>query len=143
MKINQEAVDKIIELYIQNVTIKGIADKLGLCEHGVRKKIQKLKKQGLLPNERRNLHCNANNAIMKNQFVEMRKPKVPEVWNEKPVCCNRNVSLKCVYGTGVMSANLCDFLLKTGHSRGCHWKECHRFIAKTKRRINNDIDHKY
>ena len=53
------------------------------------------------------------------------------VWNEEPVKCTREVSMNCVWGTCETSPNLCDFLCRNGHSRGCHWKECHRFVQVT------------
>ena len=53
------------------------------------------------------------------------------VWNEEPVKCTREVSMNCVWGTCETSPNLCDFLCRNGRSRGCHWKECHRFVQVT------------
>lgn len=57
-------------------------------------------------------------------------------WNENPVICTREVSRECIWGTAESSANLCDFLCRTGRSRGCHWQECHRFsqITETNKR---------
>lgn len=50
--------------------------------------------------------------------------------------CN-SVIRKCIYSSKMTGTYFCDFLCKTGHSRGCSPRHCSEFATKGRRKSNN------
>lgn len=61
--------------------------------------------------------------------------------NTKTVCCTDEIKKKCIYGN-TNGEPSCDFINKTGHSRGCDPEQCTEFVkgkrgGKRSGRIND------
>lgn len=113
-KSNKEVAEmkiKLIDLYLEGKTLKEMCVATDSTLESVKRHLYVLRKQGKLPKETRRDGLGINK----------------DQWNETEVHCSRKVSGRCLFGCAETSANLCDYILDTGHSRGCHWKHCHRF----------------
>lgn len=56
------------------------------------------------------------------------------------VCCSPEIMDKCKYSTASVNRKkhhadrrICEYILITGHSRPCHWKECTVFAEREKK----------
>jgi hypothetical protein len=117
---------KIKELYLAGLTIDDIAKELNGNANTIQSHIRNMKRDGELPRGRR------KNKLPR-KFLSIRE--MAKTWNEEPVYCTLGISRKCVWGAPETGnpPNLCNYCAIVGHSRGCHWKECHRFIKITER----------
>lgn len=117
---------RIKELYLAGDTINDIAKQLNANPNTVQTYIRNMKRDGELPRGRR-----------KKQFIPKTNSikEMSKVWNEEAVYCTLGLSRKCVWGAPETGnpPNLCNYCAIVGHSRGCHWKECHRFVKITER----------
>ncbi len=119
--IDQNQQIKIIELYKQGYNYTQIAQRVGMTDSGVGKRLRPLFENGTL--EKR----------------EKPKPKTEEL-EENPekgaVRCNIAMSKKCVYGyeskERCRSFGTCSYILRTGHPRGCSPRNCTKFEEITK-----------
>jgi len=127
----------ILQRYKEGKKYRNIAKEVGISIAGVGKTIVRAKKAGLLPDERRKeSEPRERKAERKIPDYKKRIRELADVWNEEPVDCDINVSKQCVWGccpTANETVNLCNYCVLVGHSRGCKFTECHRFIKITKK----------
>lgn len=150
--MTDEVKTKVRDAYMTGARVQDIAKDLGLNANSLKKYITKWKKEGFIPlglrenrtwirkKETKPRHRRTK-AEMQAEMIAMEGEEAPTsimkhnleriCWNEEPIKCTRNVSRNCIWGTAESAANLCDFLCRTGRSRGCHWKECRRFVQVT------------
>lgn len=113
----------------------------------VREKIQPLIDEGLSPAEIRKItgfnYTTVHNAMNPELITKIEvEPPVerPKGWNKNKKACK-----KCKYrgfGAGkkersrTSSLNGCNFIVLTGHMRGCKVEDCNRFVAGKKIKAN-------
>lgn len=137
MDINEnEKAELILELYKAGKKYKNIAKEVGVSIAWVGKIITRAKREGIIPNVQRKEREPRDKSVVKTIPNYHRKiSELAKVWNEEPVNCDIDVSKTCVWGccpTATESMNLCNYCFLVGHSRGCHFTECHRYIKITK-----------
>lgn len=116
---SEELSKKIQEQYLKGTGYPRMEKMFGIPRQNLRKHIDGLRRKGLLPTVKQNICRTSKEKSIK---------EIRDVWNDKAVYCDRKKANKCLFGTCATAANKCDYILITGHSRGCSDKECHRFI---------------
>lgn len=133
--------DEIEQMYsVDGVMIPEIAKRLGIEERQVinyikykrlRRPVGYVKpmpKRGAaaLPKQKTVSHPKNSNLVRTGSAENYhRKSREGE---QKPgtVFCDSACMKKCYYSNG----GTCDYILIEGHSRGCHWSECTKFVDK-------------
>lgn len=124
---DKELVKIVIHGYLAGTFYKEIAKQTGMSEIWVCNMVQRLKKIGAIPKER----------------PTNKRAKVKEVIENQPpgtVRCTPWRSKKCIYGVGGDTninalTPLCNYLLCTGHTRGCPAEACTKYQEGTKKRV--------
>lgn len=112
-----ELVNQVIKLYIEGIPYRDIAEMINVSKAGLCNMMHALFAEGVL--------------VPRRQLQGMRR--VEELPKEQPpgtVNCNLGVSRRCIYGaswTANSESPLCNYILCTGHRRGCPASECDKF----------------
>ena len=121
--VDTEQLKKIIYFYNQGMSRPEIASRVHLSVSGVGRRLEALYKDGTLK-KRSEMAEEEHEALNKRHT------------DEGTVKCNYAVSKKCVYGYEsthtCRELGLCDYILRTGHMRGCSAKNCTKFEEITK-----------
>lgn len=107
-----ELVKKVITLYVQGYTYRDIAKTVNVSKAGL---------------------CNVMHALIQEGVLVGRRKKNGKIETKQPpgtVNCKLGVSRKCIYGaswTASSDGPLCNYILCTGHMRGCPPTACDKF----------------
>ena len=117
-----ELVKQVITLYIEGYTYREIAKIINVSKAGLCNMMHALIQEGVL--------------VSRKQLKKM-SPKELE-WKQPPgtVKCNLGVSRRCIYGaswTASSEGPLCNYILCTGHMRGCPANACDKFQTGKKK----------
>lgn len=124
---DKELVKIVIHGYMVGTFYKDIAKETGMSDIWVCNLIRKLKESGAIPKVR----------------PTNKRAKVKEAIENQPqgtVRCTPWRSKKCIYGVGGDTninalTPLCNYLLCTGHTRGCPAEACTKYQEGTKKRV--------
>lgn len=117
--ISKELSQRIQQRYREGVGFDAMAEEFGLNKHTIRKHCDHLRQMGRLPKVQQKIIRHTKEKKLNEYF---------DVWNDKAVYCDRKRANKCLFGTCATAANKCDYILITGHSRGCPSEQCHRYL---------------
>lgn len=130
---------RLLEMYLGHVHMDDICDELCISKAGAYKRLERLKDKGLVP---KNFKRKVRRVAVKDRAMPVKAVKIPEGDGE-PVRCTCKVSRKCVFGVSpsAISPILCNYILITGHPRGCDPMECTKFVkvSKTNPRLSCEV----
>ena len=115
---DNETVKKVISLYMKDLKLKDIAKEIDISIYTVANIVHKLHDSGVLP---RKDELSRGLMVKRNRIG-------------KTVQCNAMISKQCKYGMNECDSDvngICNYILYTGHMRGCDWKACTRFKKRT------------
>lgn len=137
--LDAEDKKQIVDLYHKEVAIEGIANLIGVSPDKIRKYIREQIAEGKLterPRIKRARHVAKEPKESKASKLRSipREDDNKEVIGDNWVRCTKKIATHCVYGCSDYSSkiNYCNYILITGHSRGCPWQQCTKF-EKTSR----------
>ena len=124
---DKELVKKVIHGYLAGTFYKDIAKEIGMSEIWVCNMVRRLRRIGAIPKER----------------PTNKRAKIKEAIENQPpgtVRCTPWRSMKCVYGVGGETnvnvlTPLCNYILCTGHTRGCPAEACTKYQEGTKKKV--------
>lgn len=127
---DDKMLDEVQKLWEQGKTVGDISDIYKIPYGSASSLIQRLKNLGRIGNR------------YPNKARHKSKPESIEVIQKHgTVRCTRAVSIRCKYGCAKDSSifsNLCNYILDTGHMRGCPSEECTKFEPRTRERSGKD-----
>lgn len=130
--MTKEEIDEIIRLYKENYSYFDIGLKVGYAERTVAYKILCLKKEGVIPDEYREVDRKNKKRVTRITAMENRE----KVRNKKAEIealglhyCDLATARKCVYGAAKMceAQGLCNYILVEKKMRGCPAHACDKF----------------
>lgn len=119
---DNEVVKKVISLYMKGTKYKDMAKEIGISVYTVANICHKLHDMEVLPT-RDKLSMGVNLG--------------PKKTDGKVVHCTTAISKQCEYGMNECDSDvngICNYILYTGHMRGCDWKACTKFKKRTEGR---------
>lgn len=129
-RYDDKMLDEVEALWHQGKTVGDISKIYDIPYGSASSLIQRLKNLGRIENRYPN-----KARTRPEQKIPKAKPK------KGTVRCSRAVSITCKYGCAKDSsifANLCNYILDTGHMRGCSPDECDKYEPRTKERSGKD-----
>lgn len=123
-RLNEE--ERVIINYIKNKGLKR--------PEGYKRKISKRGKAAL-PKQMTVSHPKNSNLVRTGSAENYHRKSRDGEQKPGTVYCDSDCKKRCYYSNG----GTCDYILIEGHSRGCHWSECTKFVDKKgdgKRRLS-------
>ena len=119
-RYSDEFVESVIMGFFDGLTCKEIAKKNDCSVGRVSNCIRFLKDNDVLPEKRPPTDSKQREPVVR------RKPGT--------IKCNQCVAKKCIYGTGqgLEQSGLCNYILITGHMRGCPPESCDKYTEGKK-----------
>ena len=127
---DDKMLDEVEALWHQGKTVGDISKIYDIPYGSASSLIQRLKNLGRIENR------------YPNKAIKRPEQKAPNGEQKKgTVRCTRAVSISCKYGCAKDSsifANLCNYILDTGHMRGCSPDQCDKYEPRTRERSGKD-----